>query len=358
MTFAAPTVLRGSVRIPTSKPHTQRALLMAALARGESTIRRPNLCSESCLLAQAAAALGARLTVRGETLVVNGFNGRPRTPASVLEVAGSGFALRHLIPITALAEPPCVLAGEQRLAARPVQPLLEALAALGNRVEPAVPGLVLPLITRTTGIAGGQVDVPALETSQFVSALMLAAPYAVDAVSIRVPGVVVSRQYIRLTRDMMDQFGARASVSADTRTIDVVPGGYQATDLLIGPDVTSLFYFIAAAVIVDADILINDVVLGGDVFLDSAAALGRRLGVKITQEGTALRIASGPPPADRVVIDACDIPTLVPALAALASSLPSGMLLRNARHIQHHKTSRLRVVLDAARPDGTGTAAA
>jgi 3-phosphoshikimate 1-carboxyvinyltransferase len=345
MTSAARTLLRGSVRIPASKPHTQRALLMAALARGESTIRRPNACSEARLLQEAAVAFGASFTAQGDSLLVCGVDGRPRRPTSVLQVEGSGFALRHLTPVAALAEAPCVLTGDRRLATRPVQPLLAALAALGSRAEPADPALVLPLVTWTTGLRGGLVEVGASETSQFVSALMLAAPYADDAVSIRVPGVMVSQQYIRITRDLMRHFGARVRTSADLHAIDVRPGGYRGRSLLVGPDVTSLFYFIAAAVVADADILIEDAVLGVDAFLDRAAALGRRLGTRIEQKGTALRITSGPPPADQVVIDASGIPTLVPALAAVASSLPAGMLLRNARHIRHHKTSRLQVVL-------------
>ncbi|MEU6575108.1 hypothetical protein [Streptomyces sp. NPDC046805] len=339
-------VLRGSVRIPTSKPHTQRALLMAALATGESVIRRPNVCSESELLRNAVTALGARVTERREDLVVHGVGGWPRRPSSVLPVAGSGFALRHLLPIAALAEPPCVLTGDRRLAARPLQPLLDALAELGSRAEPADPELGLPVVTWTSGLCGGDIEIPADETSQFVSALMLAAPYASAPVRIRVPGTLVSHHYVRMTRELMTRYGAEVGTDDDLRTIEVRPGGYRATDILIGPDVTSLFYFVAAAVVADADLLVEDVVLGQDAFLDSVADLGRRLGVRLSQQGTALRITSGPAPADRVVVDASDIPTLVPALAAIASSLPAGMSLTNARHIQHHKTSRLQVVLD------------
>ncbi|MEU0674248.1 hypothetical protein ABZ330_15375 [Streptomyces sp. NPDC006172] len=345
MPFQTLTSLRGPVRIPTSKPHTQRALLMAALADGTSTIRRPNVCSESILLREAVTSLGARITDQDGDLVVQGVSGKPRRPKSVLHAAGSGFALRHLLPIAALAEAPCVLTGDRRLAGRPIRPLLEALAALGGRAESADPELVLPLVTWSQGITGGRVEVPAAETSQFVSALMLAAPYAADAVSLHLPGKIVSHYYIRMTVEMMTRFGAGVRATEDLQTIDIQPGGYQARDTLIGPDVTSLFYFIAAAVIVDTDILVEDVVLGQDAFLDSVVELGRSLGVLLEQKGSALRIASGAPPSEQVVIDASDIPTLVPALAAAASSLPHGMLVRNARHLQHHKTSRLEIVI-------------
>lgn len=346
MSSPALTALRGSVQVPTSKPHTQRALLMAALAGGESTIRRPNVCSESELLREALAALGARFTEREDGLVVRGVAGRPARPSTVLQAAGSGFALRHLIPIAALAEAPCVLTGDRRLAGRPVQPLLDALAALGSRVEPADPALVLPVVSWQSGLRGGRVEVPADQTSQFVSAVMLAAPFAAGPVEITVPGPPVSHHYIRITHDMMALFGADVRMGDDLREIHVRPGGYRPRTTTIGPDVTALFYFVAAAVLADADILVEDVILGEDTLLDSAVRLGRRLGVLITQQGTAVRITSGPPPAGPVTIDATDVPTLVPALAAVASSLPNGMVLHGARHVRHHKTSRLRVVLD------------
>lgn len=346
MVSDAPTVLRGRVRIPASKPHTQRALLMAALADGESVIRRPNACSEVELLAEACRAFGAGLRHDGDDLVVRGVGGRPRRPTAVLRVAGSGYALRHLLAVASLADAPCVLTGDRRLAGRPVQPLLDALGALGGRAESADADLVLPIVTWSTGLAGGAADVPADETSQFVSALMLAAPYAAAPVRLRVTGLAVGRDYIRMTRDMMTRFGAAAAVDDAVHQIDVQPGGYQARDLVVGPDATSLFYFIAAAVIADTDILVEDVVLGQDAFLDATVELGRRLGVVVSQEGTAVHIASGPAPAHPLEVDATDVPTLVSALAALASSLPRGMMLHGARHVGFHKTPRLRVVMD------------
>lgn len=345
-TLHGPTVLRGSVRIPTSKPHTQRALLLAALADGESTIIRPNVCSESVLLKAAVTALGARITEQDERIVVNGVAGAPRSPNSILRVAGSGFALRHLLPITALAPAPCVIAGDRQLGTRPVLPLLTALGPLGCRVESAEAGLVLPMVTWSTGLGGGEVEISARETSQFVSSLMLPAPYAAGPLTIRVPGPIVSQHYIRMTAEMMTRFGASVRVREDLREIKVRPGGYRAQEVVIGPDVTSLFYFVAAAVVLDTDILLEDVTLGTDAFLDEAVGLGRQLGVRIAQAGTALRITSGPAPAARVEIDAADVPTLVPALAAAASSLPHGMLLRGAGHVRYHKTSRLQVVLE------------
>jgi 3-phosphoshikimate 1-carboxyvinyltransferase len=358
-------VLRGAVRIPTSKPDTQRALLMGALAAGTTTVHRPNVCSESLVLQDACAELGARFRpdLERDRIVVEGTGGSPVRPSTILRAAGSGFALRHLVALTSLVEGPCVLTGDQRLAERPLTPLLDALTELGGKLETADAGLGLPLVNWEHGLTGGRVRVPADETSQFASALLLVAPYASGPVTVEIPAPVVGAPYIRMTVAMMREFGARIALpygpgeapvpadgvtgpDADLRRIEVRPGGYRGREVLVGPDATSLFYFIAAAVVTDADIVVRDVPLGRHPFLDAVVTVGRRLGVRISREGRDIRIVSGPPPTGQLDIDASGIPTLVPALAAVASDLPAGLRLTGARHIRHHKTSRLAVVMD------------
>lgn len=339
-------VLRGSVRIPTSKPATQRALLMGALADGTTTVHRPNVCSESVVLQQACAELGARFHQGDDLITVEGTAGAPSTPSTILRAAGSGFALRHLVALTGLVDGPCVLTGDDRLGARPLGPLVDALTELGGKLEAADAARALPLVNWGRTLAGGTVRVPADETSQFVSAVLLVAPYATGPVTVEVPRPVVGAPYIRMTLAMMREFGARAEADDALARIEVRPGGYRARTTTAGADATSLFYFLAAAVVADVDITVQDVQLGRQPFLDAVVDLGRRLGVRITQQGTAIRVRSGEPPADRVDIDACGVPTLVPALAAVAHDLPGGMRLTGARHIRHHKTSRLAVVMD------------
>ncbi|MGH3550725.1 MAG: hypothetical protein ACRDQU_21915 [Pseudonocardiaceae bacterium] len=338
-------VLRGTVHVPTSKPHSQRVFLMAGLAEGTSLILRPNVCTESEILQQACEELGVVFTPDGDALAIQGVNGRPRRPTTVLRTAGSGFALRHLTTVTSLAEPPCVLTGDRRLATRPLSPLIEALTELGGRLEYAVPEMVLPLVNWSGGLVGGDVTVPTHETSQFVSSLLLVAPYMSRPVRVRMPGPVVGSHYIRMTIDLMRRFGADVSAPDNLDLVDVQPGGYAARELALGPDVTSMFYFIAAAVVTAADVRIQDVLLGDDPLLDAAVALGRRLGVRIIQDGLDIRIVSGAAPAEPLDVDATDLPTLVPALAAVAAHLPNRLRVRGARHIHHHKTSRLAVML-------------
>src|SRR5689334_2307429 len=122
--------LRGSVRIPPSKPQSQRALLMALLAEGETWIHNMNTCSETELIADACEAYGATLEYQGRSVKVRGVGSRPRHPRRVLRLAGSGFALRNLLAVASLADGPTILAANQRMGQRPLLPLIDRLAAL------------------------------------------------------------------------------------------------------------------------------------------------------------------------------------------------------------------------------------
>lgn len=337
--------LRGSVQIPHSKPHCQRAFLLATLAEGESWIHNVNTCSETQFIAEACAAFGATLEYHGRSVRVIGVGGRPQRPERVLRLAGSGFALRNLLAVACLADGPTILVADKRMEQRPLLPLIDRLADLGARIEAIEPGSVLPLVNWGGRLQGGNLTVSAETTSQFATALLLVAPYADAPLTLHLPEPIVGREYIHLTTSLMQQFGVEVSATDDMHEITVHQGGYQARELVIGPDFTSLFYFIAAAVIVDTDVHIENVFLGADPALDETVAIGRKLGVQITQTAHGVRVCSGAPPRQRVNLEVAHVPTLVPAMAALASSLPYGLRITGAQHIQFHKTSRLAALL-------------
>jgi 3-phosphoshikimate 1-carboxyvinyltransferase len=162
---------------------------------------------------------------------------------------------------------------------------------------------------------------------------------------LRLESEIVGKEYIQMNRALMEAFGASVHISEDLREIRIERGGYVAHTLSVGPDVTSLFCFIAAAVIVDTDIQIEGVSLGTDSLLDEAVAIGRTLGVQIYQTTSGVRILSGPLPTSLVEFHVAHVPTLVPALTAIAGYLPHGMRLTGAQHIRFHKTSRLETLM-------------
>lgn len=341
----AVSALRGEVRLPSSKPHGQRAVLLAALADGESRLLGLDVCSETATVRHGCAQLGARFGGDRDEMLVHGRGTRSRAPAGVLRVGGSGFALRSLLALSCLGPGPAVFAGLPGLGRRPLAPLLAALDSLGGRIEPLTEDGLLPLVSWGGGLTAPAetVAVPTAETSQFATALLLAGPYVAGGLRLDLLPPVGGGHYLRMTVGMMRLFGADVVTAGDR--IEVRPGRYRGRTVRIGPDVTSLFSFLAAAVLVDTDVVVPGVRPGGDPFIDAALELGRRLGVRVEPAGAGIRIASGPPPDRRVTVDAAELPTLVPALAAVAPALPAGMRLSGAAHLQHHKTSRLGVVI-------------
>lgn len=338
--------LRGSVRVPSSKPHCQRAILLATMAAGESWIQNTNTCSETEIIAEACREFGATLEYHESRLRIIGVGGKLRRPEQILNVAGSGFALRNLLALASLASGPTILTGNQRMSERPYLPLVERLTAMGTRIETVDPALPFPLVNWGGRLRGGTHTVSAETTSQFATALLLVAPYADAPSTFHLPGPIVGKEYIHMTVSLMRAFGAEAEATEDLRRIDVQPGGYRSRDVCIGPDVNALFYFIAAAVAVDTDMFVADVQLGCDPMLDAAVAVGRAMGVVIEQRSHGVQITSGPAPRQQVQLHMEHLPTLVPAVAAVALRLPHGVRVTGARHLRFHKTSRLEALLD------------
>ncbi len=338
--------LLGTVRVPASKPHCQRAVLLASLAAGRSEIHNFADCTETSIIAKSCGGFGARYRSDAHQVTIDGFDGMPNPAQQVLRTAGSGFALRTLLAVSCLVAAPTVFVSNERMSHRPIRPLLGALAAQGSTFEPLDPAEPLPLVSFGGGLRGGTISVASDQTSQFVTALMLVAPYGASPLTLELAAPPVGGHYIRMTVDLMRQFGAVVNASEDLSTLRVQPGGYRASGVSVGVDVNAFFYFVAAAVVADADIRVREVRLGVDAFLDAAVSIGRRLGVVIEQDGSDVRISSGEPPTARVYLDAVDVPTLVPALAAVASSLPAGMELTGAAHLVYHKTSRLDLTIE------------
>ncbi len=350
-----PGPLHGTAVLPGSKPHGQRAVVLASLSDGTSTLHDVNLCAETLILLNACRALGAAIEMSGTRLRITGVFGRPGRPAQVLQAAGSGLAARVLLAVSCLGDGPAVLTGSQRVAERPLGPLFSLLRDLGARLDPICPPAFLPAVSWGGGLDGGTVTVPMADTSQFATALLLAAPYARGPVTVLLDPCGIGQEYVTVTADMMAAFGATLTVGKTATgelpdRVTVRPGGYTARDLSIGPDATVLFCLIAAGVGAEAEFTLGwpagtSSGWGDDPLVAAALDIGRRLGMRLTPAAAGLRVAGWQPPRAPVHVDAIAVPTFIPALAAVAARLPYGVRVTGARHLQFHKTDRLALLL-------------
>ena len=237
-----------TVRIPGSKSITHRYLIMAALAEGRSQLRNGLWCDDTRYTAAALEKLGAEITRSPEALEVTGTGGKLDHPSNPIFLDNAGTSMRLLTAVACLARGACVLTGSDRMRRRPIGELLAALRPLGGVVESLEENGYPPVRIHGNGLKGGRTVVDASRSSQFVSAILLAAPYASNPVEIVVQGLV-SRPYVDVTLDGMSRFGAVAGW-LDKETLRVeAPGQYRSGIYDVEGDCSSASYFWAAAAI-------------------------------------------------------------------------------------------------------------
>ena len=335
--------LDATVSVPGSKSLTNRALVCAALAGGTSTIDGALVADDSEAMRTALAALGAGIARDPSSgrLLVTGTGGRLRPGPLALDMRLSGTTSRFLLPVVALGEGEYRIDGAPPLRARPMGPVLDGIRTLGAEVrEEGEPGCLPVTIVAPGGLDGGEVAVAGDMSSQFLSGLLLAAPYARGGVRLRLTTTLVSRPYVELTQAVMGAFGV--DVGPD---LDVPAGRYRATAYVVEPDASTASYFLAAAALVGGRITVKGLGAGtrqGDARLaDLLAAMGaevERTATTTTVTGTGRLRGLGR-------VDLADMPDQAQTLAALAPFADGPTEVTGVGFIRGHETDRIAAVV-------------
>lgn len=331
--------LRATVKLPGSKSYTQRAMVIAALARGESELRNVLVAEDTMYLKEALLALGTEIKESGDALIVRGTAGRIECPAKALFLGNNGTALRFLTTLVALGEGRFVLTGEPRLCERPVQPLLEALAALGvkSHTEAGCP----PITIEATGLGGGTATFADIASSQYISSLLICAPYAKGEVRIRISGRTVSQPYIRMTIEAMHQFGIE--VIQEGGADYGVAGGqcYQGRVYLVEGDASTASYFFLAAALTGGKVKVRNInprSLQGDIGL---LQIMETLGCQVTRGDDHVELTGGKLLPGDYTFDMGDLPDMVPTLAVLAAFREGRTQITNVAHLRIKESNRI-----------------
>jgi 3-phosphoshikimate 1-carboxyvinyltransferase len=234
--------LKGRIVLPGSKSITNRALLLAALAAGESRLTGALKSDDTRWMAQALRAMGVSVEAPEPAVFeVRGAAGRLRAPSSPLHLGNAGTAMRFLTAAVALADGPVVLDGDEAMRKRPIAPLVTALGELGVTAE-APTGRPPVTVQGRGGFDGVRVEIDAGLSSQYVSALLMLAACGRRPVEVALKGRDIgARGYVDLTLAAMGRFGAR-SRSLEGGAWVVEPTGYLACDLPIEPDASAATY--------------------------------------------------------------------------------------------------------------------
>ncbi len=316
------------VSVPGSKSITNRALLIASLASGSCSLENALFSDDSIYFANALKELGffVNLDIESKKIIIQGCNGIIPSGQAELFIGNAGTAARFLSAFLTLGHGEYSLDGDQRMRERPINDLVISLRQLGAEIESAISSKMIvsenifpPIRFHSKGLAGGRTEISGNISSQFLSAMLMTAPYAKDSIEIFVTTDLNSKPYVDMTLSMMKEFGV--DVYRDGyQYFKISPGKYQQKDkFIIESDASAASYFFASAAIVGGTVKVKNISresIQGDIkFLDVLNRMGALVqdqtdGISVTFDTQ--RILNG------ISIDMSDIPDTAQTLAVLA----------------------------------------
>lgn len=351
-TVTVPGGAHARVEIPGSKSLTNRYLLLAALADSPSVIHAPLHSRDSQLMVAALTALGARFeeietgSAFGTDLRVTplDFSATAAREASI-DVGLAGTVMRFVPPVAALLPGSFHFDGDEHARVRPMLPVIEALRGLGVEVEDAGTGS-LPFTVESSGsVQVAELTIDASGSSQFVSALLLAACRFERGLVLRhVGGPVPSIPHIEMTVETMRGLGITVDFNG-TDTWTVAPGGFPGFEVTVEPDLSNAGPFLVAAVATGAMVTVPrwpaSTTQGGDHWRKILPLFGAQVKLAngdLTVTGPTGGAASGLPGVD---LDLAEAGELAPTVAALIALSPATSVLSGIAHLRGHETDRL-----------------
>ena len=317
--------LVGRVSPPGSKSITNRALLLAALANGTSRLSGALKSKDTVLMAAALRQMGVTVEEPDATTFVVTSSGRLTAPSEPLFLGNAGTATRFLTAAVATVDGTVIVDGDAEMRLRPIGPLVDALVSLG--IDASSPTGCPPVTVRGKGNFGhGRVEIDAGLSSQYVSALLMAAPLGDGPIEVALAGKDIgARGYVDLTLAAMRSFGAEIE-QIDAGSWLVQPSGYKACDLLIEPDASAATYLWGA-----------EVLTGGKIDLGVAADA-------FTQPDAAAQAVIAQFPNMPAVIDGSQMQDAVPTLAVLAAFNNQPVRFVGIANLRVKETDRIRAV--------------
>lgn len=352
--------LNASVRVPGSKSLTNRALLIAALADGTTRLENALFSDDSRYFAAALQTLGfdIRLDEASQTMTVSGQGGRIPASHAELFIGNAGTAARFLSAFLTLGSGQYTLDGEPRMRERPIGDLVETLEALGAVIEPRLDNSILdnskfessnnlprksicpPILIHASGLLGGQASIAGDISSQFLSALLMVAPYAKNPVELTLSTELNSKPYVEMTLAVMEEFG----LSVERRGYEqftVRAGCYQPRErYIVESDASAASYFFAAPLICGGTVRVENISRQskqGDIqFLNILAQMGATIA-----ETDHCILVTGHSTLRGLDVDMRDIPDTAQTLAAIAPFAISPTRIRGITSARVKETDRV-----------------
>jgi 3-phosphoshikimate 1-carboxyvinyltransferase len=335
-------IKKAIVTVPGSKSYTHRMLIAAALSDGPCIVLNPLKSEDTLITSDCLSRLGITIRDTDTGFTIEGTSGRLQGCEKPIDLGNSGTSMRLLTAVAALADGSVTLTGTRRMRERPIKDLLDGLTQMGVPARCLNDDGCPPVVISIGRLNGGKIDLDCRISSQFLSALLLISPFARQKVEIAVSHGLVSKPYVDITLEVMEQFG----VSADRIGYDqfTVPAEqtYKRGTYEVEPDCSQAGYFWAAAAIARTDIKVIGTSLTsrqGDVRITECL---KNMGCTVVQESDGIRVVGGQ--LKGITVDMADLPDMVPTLAVVAAFAQGTTIIENVAHLRAKESDRLSAV--------------
>lgn len=336
------------MRPPGSKSITNRALILAALAEGTTTLTGVLDSQDTRVMIESLRRLGFAVEqdLKSQRCTISGHGGRIPATEADLWLENSGTSIRFLTAMCALGEGRYRLDGIERMRKRPIGDLVRTLNQLGAEIHHEQAGSDCPPVIVEgfdRQFSGGTAGIHGGISSQFLSAILMSAPACQRSVRLIVEDELVSKPYVTMTLQMMKSFGARVEYPEDLSEFLVHPLSYRAKTYDIEPDASAASYFFAAAAVTGGTVTVtglNEQALQGDVHFVSAL---ERMGCEVDWMPDRITVTGGK--LHGIEIDMNAISDTAQTLSAVAVFADSPTTITNVSHMRHKETDRIAAVV-------------
>lgn len=341
-----------AVKIPGSKSYTNRALITALLADGESVIKNALISEDTGVMVSCLKEIGIPVNKISEdgTFVVKGCAGKIPVNNAKLFASNAGTVVRFLTTVLTLGGGQYEIDGNERMRQRPIQQLIDALNHLGADVMSKEGTGCPPVVINANGLGGGTVEIPGNISSQYISSILLSASYANNDVRIIVINDLASKNYIDMTIDVMSKFGVAVERNSYKEFFVKEGQNYRGCEYMVEPDASGASYFFAAAAITGGRIRVEglgeDSLQGDATFVD----ILKKMGCRIRKSRDWLEVEGGE--LVGIDVDMNDTPDVVQTLAPVAVFAEGKTRIRNVRNLRYKETDRIAAIVNELRKAG------
>ncbi|HBP10922.1 MAG TPA: 3-phosphoshikimate 1-carboxyvinyltransferase [Nitrospina sp.] len=331
--------LQATITVPGSKSYTNRALLIAGLTDGECRLEKPLVSDDTKHMIRALKAFGISVQEEKEAFIVSGRGGKLSTPEEDIFIGNAGTTMRFLTTFSALVPGKTRLDGDERMRQRPLADLLHCLTQMGVKAVSANGNGCPPIDIAGGEVPGGEVQLAGDKSSQYLTSILLSAPYFKNDTCIHIQGDLTSKSYADITLDIMKTFGVSV-INESYQRFKVKAGDrYNAQTYQVESDWSSASYFLAAAAVTGGEVTLTDInphSVQGDAQFTSVL---EKMGCRVEKKSNTLQIKGNP--LKGITINMNNMPDAVQTLAVTALFAEGETVIQGIGNLRIKETDRI-----------------